>query len=69
MWIEVVLLVVVAWFLLRKFKESKERIFERRNVKFDSFTPVFGSFKSMILKKKSFLDLMIELYEKAAGNK
>lgn len=69
MLIEVVLLAAVAWFLLRKFMKSKNRYFEGRNIEYDPYFPVLGSFKSMMLKKRSFLDLMVDLYKKAGDNK
>ncbi|KAL5274749.1 hypothetical protein ACFFRR_001051 [Megaselia abdita] len=67
--VEIVILLSAAIYAFCKYIESKTNYFKGRNCKHDTFFPIFGSMKSMTFKKKSILDVTLELYQKAEGNK
>ncbi|KAL5274750.1 hypothetical protein ACFFRR_001052 [Megaselia abdita] len=64
-WILLIALVLAIW----KYVKVKTNFFNGRNCKHDIFFPILGSMRSLIFKNKSVMDVIIEIYEKAKGNK
>ncbi|KAL5283300.1 hypothetical protein ACFFRR_005903 [Megaselia abdita] len=65
--IETIALLAVIAFLLYKWTMTKANYFVDRNVKYDRFIPIFGSFLDIFLKRKSIIDMIVELHTKFSG--
>ncbi|KAL5283301.1 hypothetical protein ACFFRR_005903 [Megaselia abdita] len=65
--IETIALLAVISFLLYKWAMTKANYFIDRNVKYDNYIPLFGSFKDLLLRRKSFIDLIVDLHKKFEG--
>lgn len=66
---EALVLLVALILAIWKYVKNKNDLFVGRNCKHDIFFPILGSMRSLFFKRKSILDVAIEIYEKAEGNK
>lgn len=67
MFIETLALLAIIAFLLYKWAMPKYNYFVDRNVKYDKFVPLLGSFKDLILMRKSIIDLIVDFYNEFDG--
>lgn len=65
--IESIALLAVIALLLYKWAMAKANYFVDRNVKYDKYIPLLGSFKDIFLRTKSFNDMIIALHRKFDG--
>lgn len=67
MFIETVALLAVIGFLIFKWAMTKANFFVDRNVKYDTYIPFLGMYKDLLFRKKSFVDMIVDLYRKFDG--
>lgn len=69
MFVELLLIFLALGLGVWKYISIKNDYFKGRNCKHDYYFPILGSMRSAVFKKKSVLDVLIEIYNKAEGNK
>lgn len=69
MFLETIALLVILIFLLYKWVSKNADHFKGKNVKYDTFRPFVGSYKDLVIGKKSMRDTVIDLYKKFDGEK
>lgn len=67
MFLESVALLAIIAFLFYKWAKVRGSYFVDRNVKYDKFIPLLGSFKDLFLRKTSFSDMIIAIHKKFDG--
>lgn len=65
--IELSLFIVLIVLLIYRQIRKKSSYFVDRNVKYDKFIPVLGTFKDAFLRKKSFFEVISEVHNKFEG--
>lgn len=66
---ETVALLVIVVFLLYKWVSRNANYFKGKNVKYDTFRPFVGSYKDLVIGKKSMRDTIIDIYKKFDGER
>lgn len=66
---EAIGLLVIIIFLLYKWVSRNANYFEGKNVKYDAFRPFVGSYKDIVMGRKSMRDTVIKLYKQFDGEK
>lgn len=64
MWIELVILAVIAAIFIYRWGTKNNDYFKKRNLPYDKPTFLLGSGKDIIFGRKSVLSLLCELYNK-----
>ena len=64
MFFEIIILITLIVLLIYKLVRDKANYFIGRNVKYDKYVPILGSYREMSLKKISILEAMDNLYKK-----
>lgn len=69
MFFETLGLSLILIFLFYKWISKDANYFKDKNIKHDKFRPFVGSFKDLVLGKKSMRDTVIGLYKKYEGER
>ena len=69
MFLETLVLALIATFLAYKWYMQKVNFFADRNVKSDEYVPFMGSFRDVITKKNDIVKLTINMYRQFDGEK